>query len=488
MAQKRKSGSNGDLFIEGSGQLRLVDKSLEQQDLEKGKVECLGMTFDSEDARRAYFIQRLREKLADPEFRKMPGFPNATDDAILDVSDPPYYTACPNPFIAELIEAENTKRPRNDNYGRPPYSLDLIEKRTDEIYTAHTYHTKVPPKAIARLILHYTEPGDIVLDVFSGSGMAGVAAMMCEDPQVVRELGGKVGARVPILCDLSPAATFIASSYLAPPPPHEFELQAEALLAEADREIGALWRIGGENAGLLDFCVWVEAFTCPHCQHDILSERVLDATDNIGSARDFHCPHCNGLVSKAPTKDSGAVRLVRHRETYFDRVLNKPVARIRRVPIAAQVRINGNSRRLELDSSERKARQEDVETSDWFPTVPLVEGERYLVKDCLSSYGITHIHHFYMARQLATMACLWRLAGSAQTYRERRALRFWISSNGLSLTVLNRFAPTHHSQVNRYFSGTLYVPSTVAETSYRYAFENKVKRLTRESWPGKFGQ
>ena len=76
MAQKRKSkGDDGDLFIEGSGQLRLVDKSVEQQALEKGKVECLGMTFDSEDARRAYFTDRLREKLADPEFRKTPGFP-----------------------------------------------------------------------------------------------------------------------------------------------------------------------------------------------------------------------------------------------------------------------------------------------------------------------------------------------------------------------------------------------------------------------------
>ena len=57
MAQKRKSKGSGDLFIEGSGQLRLVEKSVEQQALEKGKVECLGMTFDSEDARRAYFTE-----------------------------------------------------------------------------------------------------------------------------------------------------------------------------------------------------------------------------------------------------------------------------------------------------------------------------------------------------------------------------------------------------------------------------------------------
>ena len=30
-----------------------------------------------------------------------------------------------------------------------------------------------------RLILHYTKPGDIVLDGFCGTGMTGVAAQMC---------------------------------------------------------------------------------------------------------------------------------------------------------------------------------------------------------------------------------------------------------------------------------------------------------------------
>ena len=30
-------------------------------------------------------------------------------------------------------------------------------------FTAHTYHTKVPPKALVHFIEHYTKPGDIVL-------------------------------------------------------------------------------------------------------------------------------------------------------------------------------------------------------------------------------------------------------------------------------------------------------------------------------------
>ena len=57
-------------------------------------VECLGMTFESDDARRAHFLEKLRERLRDPEFRKIEGFPIGSDEDILTLSDPPHYTIC----------------------------------------------------------------------------------------------------------------------------------------------------------------------------------------------------------------------------------------------------------------------------------------------------------------------------------------------------------------------------------------------------------
>ena len=59
------------------------------------------MTFESEVARRDHFLDLLREKL--PELRKRPDFPHGEDEDILRMSDPPYYTACPNPFLADFI-------------------------------------------------------------------------------------------------------------------------------------------------------------------------------------------------------------------------------------------------------------------------------------------------------------------------------------------------------------------------------------------------
>jgi len=65
----------------------------------KEAVECLGMTFANDSDRRAYFLDKLREKLEDPEFRQIEGFPIGSDKNILTLSDPPYYMACPNPVV-----------------------------------------------------------------------------------------------------------------------------------------------------------------------------------------------------------------------------------------------------------------------------------------------------------------------------------------------------------------------------------------------------
>ena len=51
-----------------------------------------------------------------------------------------------------------------------PFAADVSEGKNDPIYNAHTYHTKVPHKAIMRYILHYTKPGDIVFDGFWALG------------------------------------------------------------------------------------------------------------------------------------------------------------------------------------------------------------------------------------------------------------------------------------------------------------------------------
>lgn len=139
-------------------------------------VICLGMEFENDETRREHFTELLRQNLKDPEFRKIEGFPIGEDEDILALSDPPYYTACPNPWIKDFITEWEFLKPAQEDgyeYHREPFAADVSEGKNDPIYNAHSYHTKVPHKAVMRYTLHYTEPGDIVFDGFCGTGMTG---------------------------------------------------------------------------------------------------------------------------------------------------------------------------------------------------------------------------------------------------------------------------------------------------------------------------
>ena len=65
-----------------------LDTDFEEVQITPQPVTCLGMTFESDEARRAYFREELRKRL--PELRKIEGFPIGEDDDIINLSDPPY--------------------------------------------------------------------------------------------------------------------------------------------------------------------------------------------------------------------------------------------------------------------------------------------------------------------------------------------------------------------------------------------------------------
>ena len=76
--------------------------------------------------------------------RNIEGFPIGTDEDIIALSDAPYYTACPNPFIEEFIKENGTPYDEaTDDYHREPFAADVSEGKSDAIYNAHTYHTSV---------------------------------------------------------------------------------------------------------------------------------------------------------------------------------------------------------------------------------------------------------------------------------------------------------------------------------------------------------
>lgn len=271
-------------------------------------VTCLGIEFPNEDARCEYFREELRKKL--PELRQIEGFPIGKDDDIIQMSDPPYYTACPNPWLNDFIgqweeekkqlEAEG-KRKANFEV-KEPYASDVSEGKSNAIYMAHSYHTKVPHPAIMRYILHYTQPGDIVFDGFAGTGMTGVAAGKCSDVSELQQysIHGDTGIRHCILGDLSPIASFISYNFNNPVYNRYFLAKAKQIAEQVSEKYGYFYKTKHKNLGygVISYVIWSDELTCENCGHEMSYwTESLDKDNNIKD--NIICPQCGSIINKS---------------------------------------------------------------------------------------------------------------------------------------------------------------------------------------------
>jgi len=449
-------------------------------------VECLGLTFHDENARREHFLKLLAEKLRDPTFRKQDGFPEGADDAILFMSDPPYYTACPNPWLADFVAHYGRPYDPAERYVREPMAIDVSEGKTDPIYKAHSYHTKVPHLAIVPSILHFTEPGDIVLDGFAGSGMTGVAAQWCGTAPTQyrhklesewRKAGmpaPKWGARRLVLNDLSPAATFIGANYNLPFDVDVFAKAGKQLLREVEREIGWMYETlhtDGITKGRIEFTVWSEIFTCPECAGEV--NFIEEALDDDNRTRDsFPCPHCGATLNKD--------KLDRVMETRIDPATNEPWQKVKFEPSFITYSIGKKKYQKKLD-------QHDLDTLAKIEALPLPSGmptTRFPIEHMyhgsrIAPKGFSSVHHFFLPRAAHSMALLWRTARNCPDERTRAILLFMVEQSIWGFSVLNRYSPSHFSQVNRALNGVYYVASQHAECSPWYNLTGKLDRLEK---------
>lgn len=493
---KQKSDSTKKMFRDPTGQDDFFEKSYEEelQARKNTPVTCLGKTFPNDDARRQHFLGELDKKLKDPEFRKIEGFPTGADEDILALSDPPYYTACPNPWIAEIVaEWEKTKPKRSrKEYNREPFAVDVSEGKTDPLYKAHSYHTKVPHLAIVPSILHYTDPGDIVLDGFCGSGMTGVAAQWCGaapasyrkelESAWMRQGRGepKWGARRVVLNDLSPAATFIAANYNLPFDVEEFARAGRKLLDDLENEIGWMYETlhsDGKTKGRIEYTVWSEVFSCPECAHEIIFlDEALDS-ETMGVRDVFPCPKCSVALSKralerafATSTDPGIGGIWRHVRFEPVRIVYRALGTINeKTPDSDDIAL---LKRIAADPMPHEVPR------NRFPVESMSHGSRIEPK------GFTHSHHFFLPRAAHALAHLWRAAQAEPDSRTRRMLLFMVEQAIWGLSILNRYQPIMHgrpggSQVNRQMTGVYYVASQIAECSPWYNLGGKVSRLPK---------
>jgi len=455
-----------------------------QQVKQDGPVECLGKTFANDAERREHYLAILAEKLKDPEFRKIEGFPIGEDEAILELSDPPYYTACPNPFIEDFITHYGRPYDPAASYKREPLAVDTSVGKNDPIYKAHSYHTKVPHLAIVPSILHYTNPGDVVLDAFGGSGMTAVAAQWCGSaPAEYRNeleshwasrgwASPEWGFRKAILNDLSPSATFISSNYNLSFNIAQFLFEAERIIAEVEDELGWMYcsKVSGVD-GVIDFTVWSDVYHCPECAGEIIfHDHALDEeTKKVKSS--VVCPDCGTDISKNNLEL--AFETVRSPSTGITK------ERPKRVPVLARVTVGKKKVVKSIDADDLKIIS-NIAALEYPSNAPVVDfpDMQMMRVGRMKTTNVKSIEDLFMSRSLHVLARYFAKVNQVEDEGIKRTLRIIAQHQFVNASVMNRYRPAS-SFGNSPMTGVFYVSSLIAEANVLSLIRGSVKRIKR---------
>ena len=467
-----------------SEQLSLIN---EQPKADNAPVVCLGITFENEEARREYFREELRKKL--PELKQIEGFPIGEDEDIIALSDPPYYTSCPNPWINKLISENKNQRIKKDV---GPYFSDVSIGKSGSIYNAHSYHTKVPHKAIMKYLLHYTNPGDTVLDVFSGTGMTGVAGYMCGDRNEVTSLGyivsddGRImapdeiyelGQRNVILNDISPTATLISSNYNLSIDEYEFKKIAEKLVDDIDNKLSRFFQttdvIDGQIiVGEINYAVWSDDFLCPECGEKFNFYDVAVNKEEKKVEENFNCPSCDAQLKKRGIKPLLIME--------YDKVLKKNIETISREMVLINYTYNGKrfNKKPNIEDLKLIKEIESLDWNYWIPSKRMVDGDESRRNDKI---GLTHVHQYFTLRNLYAISYI------IAQIKNNKYKSLFLGILRSSLSYSTKMVKVNISRLltdGGLFSfgavtGTLYVPSVNGERPITAAFKSKLDSVIK---------
>lgn len=347
-------------------------------------------TFD--DEKEDEFVKSLNltdEKIKDDleSMRNIEGFPIGDVEDILELSEPPYYTAYPNPYIKDFIEYFGTPYDEEtDNYDIEPFVGDVSEGKNNAIYNAHSYPTKVPYKAIKKFIEHYTEEGDLVFDGFSGTGMTGIAAISSN--------------RNAILSDLSVFGSFIARNYNYNTNIKLMEDSFKDIVDELHKELDWMYETKHTNGkmGIINSVIWSDVFYCPYCNKEFVFWDL--AVDDGKVKKELVC-ECGSKFSKNKCK--------RVFVDYFDNKINKSIKLAKQIPV--EINYTYNKKRFskipDKHDFELLNKIEDVLIPFWHPIYELKDG--YNTKQPINSHGLKFSHLFFSKRNLYFLSFLFYL-------------------------------------------------------------------------------
>ncbi|HET7486536.1 MAG TPA: DNA methyltransferase [Acidimicrobiales bacterium] len=261
---------------------------------------------------------------------------------------------------------------------------DIEVKRSDPVYMAHAYLTKVPVPAIVPFIEAFTQPGDVVLDPFAGSGMTGVAAMA-------------LGRRARLF-DIAVLGRHVGRNYANLVRPEVARKHAAEVVRAADARVGPAYATACgrcEQSARLVKTVWTVLVECPGCGSPVAFYRALESA---GWRKEcMRCPTCEAAVT----------------------------GRARRVGEEAVVDYLACACSPTQVEQDHRPATADVDTTGlWWPDEPIGEDRQMFLASALGRHGLTTTASFYSRRNLAALAALWAEIALVDEPEVREKLRF----------------------------------------------------------------
>jgi len=264
----------------------------------------------------------------------------------------------------------------------------ITAPRTDPIYNCHSYLTKVPIAAIQPFIDRFSEPGDLVVDFFAGSGMTGLAALT----------RGRRGH----LSDISALGQHIAHGYLAEADSHAVRQIGDEVISEARARIGTLYQTRRQcdgNTQDMIRTVWSFTYICPSCESDFV---FYDKLDEKGKAPKS-CPSC-------------AVPFVRRS---WGRGQDVPVETV----ILGEDRKQAAQPVSELDLKHIKQAASDERLRS-IPSQTIDNSREMYSRSGLGRSGMTETKKFFSDRNAIALWELWQAINAVDDQAVRQKLRF----------------------------------------------------------------
>lgn len=390
----------------------------------------------------------------------------------------------PNPNLRAFVEAHLRDKPydpETDDYDVPAFDTPIETTKATAIYNMHTYWSKKPHDAIRQYIDHYTEPGDMVLDPFCGSGGTALAAVM--------------DGRKAIAIDRSPAATFITKNYCTPVDVNELRRSFADLVRKVKPEMDWLHETKCERCGgkaTTDFSVYSQQFRCPRCNEvvplfdcvtvevvatDSKGRPVIDATTGREKTKSINaCPHCyaKGRNEEISTRSQrlGSIPVL---VSYTCQCGCRPA--------------KGERRHNDIDEKKRlcfeqydlgKLREiEAKEIPHWYPTDRMMHAP-----DDQACWGVkwrAGTSNFRTVDELFTKRNLWALAAlvdAAKPTDSRDVLLFAITGICLGFSKMCQYLPGA-SYPFPMMRGTYYLPQVSKEQNVPHYYQNRVDLIQR---------